>query len=88
MLLGSDALGYLVKNVREVSRAAQGDARQVLSIDLQNAWRADDLRVSEVSIQREAMLDLIAAHESRDTAKAIDREGPIVVIDLEYGAYC
>jgi hypothetical protein len=83
VLLGSDALGYLVKYVREVSGPAQRNARQVLSIDLQNAWSSDYLWVREVSIQREAVLDLVAAHEARNTTEAVDGERPIIVIDLE-----
>jgi hypothetical protein len=74
VLLRSDALGYLVKYVREVCGTAQRNARQVLSIGLQDARCANYLWVREVSIQGEAMLDLATAHEARDTTKTIDGE--------------
>jgi hypothetical protein len=34
------------------------------------------------------MLDLGAAHESRDASEAIDREASIIVVNLQNGSHC
>ena len=34
------------------------------------------------------MLDLGAAHESRDASEAIDREAPVIVVNLQNGSHC
>lgn len=84
VLTSSDALRHCVEHMREVSGSAQRDARQILPVDVLDTCRADDFRVHEVTIQREAVLHLVASHVARDTAEAIDWEALIVVVDFKY----
>lgn len=61
--------------------------RKVLLVELDDAFGALDLRILEISIQREAVRDLVAAHVVRDASEAIDWEGLVRVVSFENGAY-
>ena len=58
----------------------QANKLQLLSVLLENILGALDLRVTDVSIQGEAVTYIIVSHVARDTSEAVDRERFIVVI--------
>jgi|LauGreDrversion4_2_1035121.scaffolds.fasta_scaffold321438_3 hypothetical protein len=61
----------------------QANKLQLLSVLLENVLGALDLRVADVSIQGEAVIDIVISHVTWYTSEAVDRERPIGVVTFK-----
>ena len=75
---------HLGKDVIEVSGATETNAGQILPVELKDSLGAEDLWVLIVTVEREAVIDLVHSHEARNSSESIDREASVIVIDLKY----
>ena len=61
----------------------QANKLQLLSVLLENVLGALDLRVADVSIQGEAVIDIVISNVTWYTSEAVDRERPIGVVTFK-----
>ena len=73
----------LLQDGGKVGRSMQANKLQLLSVLLENILGALDLRVTDVSIQGEAVTYIIVAHVARHASETVDRERFIAVITFE-----
>lgn len=76
----------LLDDRSEVSRAAELDAWEVLTIKLQYSLSAENLWLDLISVKREAVIYRCLSYKPWDSSKAIDRERLIIVVCFENGA--
>lgn len=79
-------LDYLLQDRSEVGRTIEADVGKLLAVLLKNVFDALDLRVADVTVQREAVVDILVAHVVRDASEAVDRERLIAVVAFQDGA--
>ena len=73
----------LLKQRPEQGGPTKAYLRQRLSVSVYNLFDSHNLRIGRITVDSEAVIGLVLANVSGDTAKAKDREAPIVVVRLE-----
>ena len=82
VLFKSNALCHSVKNMREIGWSAERYAWKVLPINLLDTYRAEHFWVTKISIEWEAMLNLIAAGVSRYPSETVYWKAFVVIVHL------
>ena len=74
----------LSKQGCEIGRTSETDAGESLSVQVNDTLDANNVRVSWVSIDSEAMVNTlgVGCHSSWDSTEAVDREAAVSIIRL------
>jgi hypothetical protein len=83
---GGNVGNDLLENGAKESGSVELDELKFLSILLKDALSSGDFRVREISIEGEAMVNVMLTHELRNTSKSIDWEALVRIIAFKNGS--